>query len=126
MNQTIYRVLHIYEGDYGCEEHAEPTAEVVLEAADGSRKTISYSDAALYTLDIFEGDSVTYTDGTLQKVTRNRIRNQKGNTTPSKKDEPKSYRFALFALCSVFLKITGFCRDALPFSLRTSPHLHGS
>ena len=41
---------------------------VVLEAADGSRKTISYSDAALYTLDIFEGDSVTYTDGTLQKV----------------------------------------------------------
>ena len=42
MNQTIYRVLHIYEGDYGCEEHAEPTAEVVLEAADGSRKTISY------------------------------------------------------------------------------------
>ena len=58
MNQTIYRVLHIYEGDYGCEEHAEPTAEVVLEAADGSRKTISYSDAALY----------TYTDGTLQKV----------------------------------------------------------
>ena len=68
MNQTIYRVLHIYEGDYGCEEHAEPTAEVVLEAADGSRKTISYSDAALYTLDIFEGDSVTYTDGTLQKV----------------------------------------------------------
>ena len=68
MNQTIYRVLHIYESDYGCEEHAEPTAEVVLEAADGSRKTISYSDAALYTLDIFEGDSVTYTDGTLQKV----------------------------------------------------------
>ena len=65
MNQTIYRVLHIYESDYGCEE---PTAEVVLEAADGSRKTISYSDAALYTLDIFEGDSVTYTDGTLQKV----------------------------------------------------------
>lgn len=68
MNQTIYRVLHIYESDYGCEEHAEPTAEVVLEAADGSRKTISYSDAALYTLDIFEGDSVMYTDGTLQKV----------------------------------------------------------
>ena len=44
MNQTIYRVLHIYEGDYGCEEHAEPTAEVVLEAADGSQKTIFYSD----------------------------------------------------------------------------------
>lgn len=68
MNQTIYRVLHIYESDYGCEEHTEPTAEVVLEAANGSRKTISYSDAVLYTLDIFEGDSVTYTDGTLQKV----------------------------------------------------------
>ena len=32
MNQTIYHVLHIYEGDYGCEEHTEPTAEVVLEA----------------------------------------------------------------------------------------------
>ena len=28
MNQTIYRVLHIYESDYGCEEHAEPTAAV--------------------------------------------------------------------------------------------------
>ncbi|MFQ9435998.1 MAG: hypothetical protein ACLR1R_06420 [Ruminococcus callidus] len=81
MNQTIYRVLHIYDGDYGCEEHAEPTAEVVLKAADGSRKTISYSDAALYTLDIFEGDSVTYTDGTLQKSSRNRIRNQKDNTS---------------------------------------------
>ena len=68
MNQTIYRVLHIYDGDYGCEEHAEPSAEVVLKAADGSRKTNSYSDAALYTLDIFEGVSDRYTDGTLQNV----------------------------------------------------------
>ena len=30
MNQTIYRVLHIYESDYGCEEHAEPTVELSL------------------------------------------------------------------------------------------------
>lgn len=125
MNQTIYRVLHIYEGDYGCEEHAEPTAEVVLEAADGSRKTISYSDAALYTLDIFEGDSVTYTDGTLQKSSRNRIRNQKA-TPHQAKGRTEIISVRPFALCSVFLKITGFCRDALPFSLRTSPHLHGS
>ena len=113
MNQTIYRVLHIYEGDYGCEEHAEPTAEVVLEAADGSRKTISYSDAALYTLDIFV-------------YRRHAAKSHFGTGFVIKKGEPKSYRFALFALCSVFLKITGFCRDALPFSLRTSPHLHGS
>ena len=30
------------------------------------------------------------------------------------------------ALCGVAFKITGFCRDALSFFLRTSPHLHGS
>ena len=110
MNQTIYRVLHIYEGDYGCEEHAEPTAEVVLEAADGSRKTISYSDAALYTLDIFEGDSVTYTDGTLQKVIseqdsyskRQHCTKQIGRTDTISV-RPFLYKVVRQVLCSVFL-----------------------
>lgn len=66
--EPVYRVLHIYEGDYGCEEHAEPMADVVLEAADGTQKTLSFPDAALYTLDIQEGDSVTLSENQLKKV----------------------------------------------------------
>ena len=27
MSETIYRVLHIFESDYGCEEHSEPMAD---------------------------------------------------------------------------------------------------
>lgn len=30
MSETIYRVLHIFESDYGCEEHSEPMVDVVL------------------------------------------------------------------------------------------------
>lgn len=59
MSETIYRVLHIFESDYGCEEHSEPMVDVVLESPDGRRSTIPYSDARLYALDIFEGDSVS-------------------------------------------------------------------
>ena len=55
MSETIYRVLHIFESDYGCEEHSEPMVDVVLESPDGRRSTIPYSDARLYALDIFEG-----------------------------------------------------------------------
>ncbi len=68
MSKTNYRVLQIYEGDFGCEEHSEPMVEVVLEAPDGRRCTIPYSDAKLYALDIFEGDSVTLKSGQLEKV----------------------------------------------------------
>ena len=53
MSETIYRVLHIFESDYGCEEHSEPMVDVVLESPDGRRSTIPYSDARLYALDIF-------------------------------------------------------------------------
>ncbi len=48
MSETIYRVLHIFESDYGCEEHSEPMVDVVLESPDGRRSTIPYSDARLY------------------------------------------------------------------------------
>ncbi len=68
MSETIYRVLHIFESDYGCEEHSEPMVDVVLESPDGRRSTIPYSDARLYALDIFEGDSVTLHQGQLKKV----------------------------------------------------------
>ena len=40
MSETIYRVLHIFESDYGCEEHSEPMVDVVLESPDGRRSTI--------------------------------------------------------------------------------------
>ena len=43
MSETIYRVLHIFESDYGCEEHSEPMVDVVLESPDGRRSTIPYS-----------------------------------------------------------------------------------
>ena len=56
MSETIYRVLHIFESDYGCEEHSEPMVDVVLESPDGRRSTIPYSDARLYALDIFQRD----------------------------------------------------------------------
>ncbi|WP_443723241.1 hypothetical protein [Ruminococcus sp.] len=68
MSETIYRVLHIFESDYDCEEHSEPMVDVVLESPDGRRSTIPYSDARLYALDIFEGDSVTLHQGQLKKV----------------------------------------------------------
>jgi hypothetical protein len=124
MNQTIYRVLHIYESDYGCEEHAEPTAEVVLETA--ARKPFPIP-MPHFTHWIFSRvTALRIQTARCKKSSRNRIRNQKGNTTPSKKGEPIRFRFALFALCGVAFKITGFCRDALSFFLRTSPHLHGS
>ena len=42
MSETIYRVLHIFESDYGCEEHSEPMVDVVLESPDGRRSAIPY------------------------------------------------------------------------------------
>lgn len=57
----IYKVIGIYEADFGCEgapDALEVMAEVVLEDNSGDRKTIVYPDSKLYSDDINEGDIV--------------------------------------------------------------------
>ena len=67
------RVLRIEEQMYGCEElpeGAEVCCDVTVEAADGTRKTLSCPDAALIRQGIGEGDRVLW-DGTELKKERN-------------------------------------------------------
>ncbi len=57
----IYKVLHIYEELYGCEERPEgyvPTVEVVLCDSCGRETIISQEDEWLYSRNIREGDTV--------------------------------------------------------------------
>lgn len=68
MSETIYRVLHIFESDYGCEEHSEPMVDVVLESPDGRRSTIPYSDARLYAWTSSRVTASTLHQGQLKKV----------------------------------------------------------
>ena len=66
-----YRVLRIDEQMYGCEElpAGQPVlCDVLLEAADGTRRTLPYPDKELTRLAIHEGDTVCLqADGTLTK-----------------------------------------------------------
>ena len=66
-----YRVLRIDEQMYGCEElpAGQPVlCDVLLEAADGTRRTLPYPDRELTRLAINEGDTVCLqADGTLRK-----------------------------------------------------------
>ncbi len=66
-----YRVLRIDEQMYGCEElpAGQPVlCDVLLEAADGTRRTLPYPDSELTRLAINEGDTVCLqADGTLTK-----------------------------------------------------------
>ena len=66
-----YRVLRIDEQMYGCEElpAGQPVlCDVLLEAADGTRRTLPYPDSKLTRLAINEGDIVCLqADGTLTK-----------------------------------------------------------
>ena len=67
------RVLRIEEQMYGCEElpeGAEVCCDVTVEAADGTRKTLSCPDAALIRQGIGEGDRVLW-DGMELKKERN-------------------------------------------------------
>lgn len=67
----IYRVLRIDEQMYGCEElpAGQPVlCDVLLEAADGTRRTLPCPDRELTRLGIDEGDTVCLQpDGTLRK-----------------------------------------------------------
>ena len=67
-----YCVVRIEEQMYGCEElpeGAEVCCDVTVEAADGTRKTLSCPDAELTRQGIDEGDTVCLLpDGTLQKI----------------------------------------------------------
>lgn len=66
-----YRVLRIDEQMYGCEElpAGQPVlCDVLLEDADGTRRTLPYPDKELTRLGINEGDTVRLlVDGTLTK-----------------------------------------------------------
>ena len=65
------RVLRIDEQMYGCEElpAGQPVlCDVLLEAADGTRRTLPYPDKELTRLHINEGDTVCLqVDGTLTR-----------------------------------------------------------
>ena len=64
------RVLRIEEQMYGCEElpeGAEVCCDVTVEAADGTRKTLSCPDAALIRQGIGEGDRVLWDGMELKK-----------------------------------------------------------
>lgn len=70
------RVLRIEEQMYGCEElpeGAEVCCDVTVEAADGTRKTLSRPDAALIRQGIGEGDRVLW-DGMELKKERNSMK----------------------------------------------------
>ncbi len=66
-----FRVLRIDEQMYGCEElpEGQPVlCDLLLEAEDGSRRTLAYPDKKLTVLGIDEGDTVLLqADGTLKK-----------------------------------------------------------
>lgn len=68
--EGYYRILHIYEDDFGCEERPEDQEKqvlVVLRDETGLEQTIRQDDAWLYACDIREGDRVRWRDGRLEK-----------------------------------------------------------
>lgn len=65
-----YKVLKIYEDDFGCEERAvdyEPQVIVLVKGSDESEICLKQSDAWMYKQDINEGDDVILVDGRLKK-----------------------------------------------------------
>ena len=70
-NMERYRVVRLEEQMYGCEElpeGAEVCCDVTVEAADGTRKTLSYPDAELTRQGIDEGDTVLWDGTALRKA----------------------------------------------------------
>ncbi|MCI5579577.1 MAG: hypothetical protein MR364_08835 [Oscillospiraceae bacterium] len=56
-----YKVVHIYEDAYGCEECPKdyvPLVETVLQAENGEIKRLRQEDRYLYSQNIREGDTV--------------------------------------------------------------------
>lgn len=66
----IYKVISIYEADFGCEgsDSSYAMAEIVLEDTTGVRKVMTYPDTFLYRDDINEGDTVKLIENTLIKA----------------------------------------------------------
>lgn len=65
-----YKVIEIYEMDFGCEGRAEGMKDMVqvrLRSSSGEVITIQASDASLYEQDIVEGTEVFLSDGRLKK-----------------------------------------------------------
>lgn len=66
-----YKVLKIYEDDFGCEERAgdyEPQVIVFVKASDEGEVSLKQSDMWMYEQDINEGDDVILVDGRLKKL----------------------------------------------------------
>lgn len=56
-----YKVIHIYEDAYGCEECPKdyvPLVEIVLQSENGEIKRLRQEDRYLYSKNIGEGDTV--------------------------------------------------------------------
>lgn len=66
-----YKVLKIYEDDFGCEERSEdyePQVIVIVKDMSESEIYLKQSDAWMYEQDINEGDKVILVDGRLKKL----------------------------------------------------------
>lgn len=66
-----YKVLNIYEDDFGCEERTDDHKTqviVALKRSDGKEITIKQEDDWLYQQDINEGDEVDFMEGKLKKA----------------------------------------------------------
>ena len=69
--EAYYRILHIYEDDFGCEERPEDQAKqvlVVLRDSCGMEQTIRQDDDRMYALHLEEGDTVRWENGLLWKT----------------------------------------------------------
>lgn len=72
INDKKYKVLRIYEDDFGCEERAkdyEPQVIVIIKSlSDGAEVSLKQLDAWMYEQDINEGDEVVFFEGKLRKI----------------------------------------------------------
>ena len=62
MSKEVYKIISIYDPDYGCEgvpEGEEPQCRVILQREDGSTFYHMEPDARLYEMGIEEGMYVT-------------------------------------------------------------------
>lgn len=69
--QEKYKVIEIFERDYGCEERAEGQTDMVqvrLCSESGKERVIETEDAALYREEITEGTEVFLIDGKLKRA----------------------------------------------------------
>lgn len=67
-----YKILEIYEADFGCEERPEgqeTMVQVKLQSEEGDIQCMLVPDRRLYELGVDEGDEVLLFTGDLQIVT---------------------------------------------------------